>query len=67
MPNNSTLKEIQNQNAVERLHCTLMDRLKPAGGLKGEEKERALLEGRVVRYNYVKAPDDEGKHRTTAD
>jgi transposase-like protein len=47
-----------NQNAVERLHSTLKDRLKPTRGLKGEETVRTLLEGWVVHYNYVR------KHQT---
>jgi transposase-like protein len=52
------IRNIHNQNAVERLHCTLKDRLKVTRGLKGEEKVRALLEGWVVHYNYVR------KHQT---
>jgi len=52
------IRNVHNQNAVERLHGTLKDRLKPARGLKGEEKVRALLEGWVVHYNYVR------KHQT---
>jgi hypothetical protein len=39
-------------------HCTLKDRLKPARGLKEEEKVRALLDGWVVHYNYMR------KHQT---
>ena len=39
------IKAINNNNPVERLHCTLKDRLKPARGLKGEETVRTLLEG----------------------
>jgi transposase-like protein len=52
------IRNVHNQNAVERLHGTLKDRLKPARGLKGEEKVRALLEGWVVHYNFVR------KHQT---
>jgi transposase-like protein len=52
------IRNIHNQNAVERLHCTLKDRLKPARGLKDEETVRTLLEGWVVHYNYVR------KHQT---
>lgn len=52
------IRAIHNQNAVERLHCTLKDRLKPARGLKNEETVRTLLEGWVVHYNYVR------KHQT---
>ncbi len=52
------IRNIHNQNAVERLHCTLKDRLKPARGLKNEETVRTLLEGWVVHYNYVR------KHQT---
>lgn len=52
------IRNVHNQNAVERLHSTLKDRLKPARGLKGEEKVRVLLEGWVVHYNYVR------KHQT---
>jgi putative transposase len=48
------IKAIHNQNAIERLHGTLKDRLKPARGLKGEEKVRALLEGWTVHYNFVR-------------
>jgi transposase-like protein len=42
------IRNIHNQNAVERLHCTLKDRLKAARGLKDEETVRTLLEGWVV-------------------
>jgi transposase-like protein len=52
------IRAIHNQNAIERLHGTLKDRLKPARGLKGEEKVRTLLEGWTVHYNYVR------KHQT---
>ncbi len=52
------IRAVHNQNAVERLHATLKDRLKPARGLKGEETVRTLLEGWVVHYNYVR------KHQT---
>jgi len=52
------IRNIHNQNIVERLHCTLKDRLKPARGLKEEETVRTLLEGWVVHYNYVR------KHQT---
>jgi transposase-like protein len=52
------IRNIHNQNAVERLHCTLKDRLKAARGLKDEETVRTLLEGWVVHYNYVR------KHQT---
>jgi transposase-like protein len=52
------IRNVHNQNAVERLHGTLKDRLKPTRGLKGEETVRALLEGWVVHYNYVR------KHQT---
>lgn len=52
------IRAVHNQNAVERLHGTLKDRLKPTRGLKGEETVRTLLEGWVVHYNYVR------KHQT---
>jgi transposase-like protein len=52
------IRNIHNQNAVERLHGTLKDRLKPVRGLKDEETVRTLLEGWVVHYNYVR------KHQT---
>jgi len=52
------IRAVHNQNAVERLHGTLKDRLKPARGLKDEETVRTLLEGWVVHYNYVR------KHQT---
>jgi transposase-like protein len=52
------IRNIHNQNTVERLHGTLKDRLKPTRGLKGEETVRTLLEGWVVHYNYVR------KHQT---
>jgi len=52
------IRNVHNQNAVERLHGTLKDRLKPARGLKDEETVRTLLEGWVVHYNYVR------KHQT---
>jgi transposase-like protein len=52
------IRAVHNQNAVERLHGTLKDRLKSARGLKGEETVRTLLEGWAVHYNYVR------KHQT---
>jgi transposase-like protein len=52
------IRNVHNQNAVERLHGTLKDRLKSTRGLKGEETVRTLLEGWVVHYNYVR------KHQT---
>jgi transposase-like protein len=52
------IRNVHNQNAVERLHGTLKDRLKPTRGLKDEETVRTLLEGWVVHYNYVR------KHQT---
>jgi transposase-like protein len=52
------IRNIHNQNPVERLHTTLKDRLRPARGLKDEETVRTLLEGWVVHYNYVR------KHQT---
>jgi transposase-like protein len=52
------IRNVHNQNAVERLHSTLKDRLKPTRGLKGENTVRTLLEGWVVHYNYVR------KHQT---
>jgi transposase-like protein len=55
---NVGIRNIHNQNAVERLHGTLKDRLRPTRGLKGEETVRTLLEGWVTHYNYVR------KHQT---
>jgi transposase-like protein len=52
------IRNVHNQNAVERLHGTLKDRIKSTRGLKGEETVRTLLEGWVVHYNYVR------KHQT---
>lgn len=52
------IRNIHNQNAVERLHSTLKDRIKPSRGLKGERTVRTLLEGWAVHYNYVR------KHQT---
>jgi transposase InsO family protein len=52
------IRNIHNQNAVERLHSTLKDRITPMRGLKDEETVRTLLEGWVVHYNYVR------KHQT---
>ena len=52
------IRNVHNQNAVERLHSTLKDRIKPTRGLKGEETVRTLLEGWIVHYNYVR------KHQT---
>jgi transposase-like protein len=52
------IRNVHNQNAVERVHQTLKDRLTPARGLKDEETVRTLLEGWVVHYNYVR------KHQT---
>jgi transposase-like protein len=48
------IRNVHNQNAVERLHCTLKDRLKTARGLKEEDTVRTLLQGWVVHYNYVR-------------
>lgn len=55
---NVGIRNVHNQNAVERLHGTLKDRLKPTRGLKDEETVRTLLEGWSVHYNYVR------KHQT---
>ena len=52
------IRAIHNQNAVERLHGTLKDRLRPTRGLKGEDTVRTLLEGWAVHYDYVR------KHQT---
>jgi putative transposase len=52
------IRATHNQNAVERLHGTLKDRLRSTRGLKGEATVRTLLEGWVVHYNYVR------KHQT---
>lgn len=52
------IRAVHNQNAIERLHGTLKDRLRPARGLKEEDTVRTLLEGWVVHYNYVR------KHQT---
>jgi len=52
------IQNVHNQNAVERVHSTLKDRLKPTRGLKDEETVRTLLDGWVVHYNYVR------KHQT---
>jgi transposase-like protein len=52
------IRAVHNQNAVERLHGTLKDRIKSMRGLKDEKTVRTLLEGWVVHYNYVR------KHQT---
>lgn len=52
------IRNVHNQNAVERLHSTLKDRLKPARGLKDMETVNTLLDGWVIHYNYVR------KHQT---
>jgi transposase-like protein len=52
------IRNIHNQNSVERLHSTLKDRIKPMRGMKGMETVRTLLEGWIVHYNYVR------KHQT---
>ena len=52
------LRAVNSNNSVERLHGTLKDRIKPMRGLKGMETVRALLEGWIVHYNYVR------KHQT---
>jgi transposase-like protein len=52
------IRNVHNQNAIERFHSTLKDRIKPARGLKGEDTVSTLLEGWVVHYNYVR------KHQT---
>jgi len=48
------IKARETNNIVERLHGTLKDRLKPMRGLKNVETAKALLEGYVVNYNYVR-------------
>src|SRR5271157_2356724 len=48
------IRNIHNQNAVERLHSTLKDRLRPTRGLKDFETVKTLLDGWVVHYNYVR-------------
>lgn len=48
------IRNIHNQNAVERLHSTLKDRLKSTRGLKDFETVKTLLDGWVVHYNYVR-------------
>ena len=48
------IRATRNQNVVERLHCTLKDRLKATRGLKDEETVKTLLEGWVVHYNFVR-------------
>ncbi len=48
------IRNVHNQNIVERLHGTLKDSIKPTRGLKGEGTVRTLLEGWVVHYNYVR-------------
>jgi transposase-like protein len=48
------IRNVHNQNTVERLHSTLKDRLKPARGLKDTETVKTLLDGWVVHYNYVR-------------
>jgi transposase-like protein len=48
------IRNIHNQNAVERLHATLKDRLRPTRGLKDFETVKTLLDGWVVHYNYVR-------------
>jgi putative transposase len=52
------IRNVHNQNRIERVHSTLKDRLKPTRGLKGEETVRTLLEGWIVHYNFVR------KHQT---
>ena len=47
------ITNVHNQKAVERLHSTLKDRLKPTKGLKNEHTVTTLFEGWVVQYNYV--------------
>jgi transposase-like protein len=59
------IRNVHNQNAVERLHGTLKDRLKPTRGLKDEEPVRTLLDGWVVHYNYVR-PHQTLKGKTPA-
>lgn len=52
------IRNIHNNNSIERFHSTLKDRIKPTRGLKGEKTVRTLLDGWVVHYNYVR------KHQT---
>jgi transposase-like protein len=48
------IRATHNQNAVERLHCTLKDRLRTTRGLKDEMPVRTLLQGWAVHYNFVR-------------
>jgi len=52
------IRNVHNQNSIERFHSTLKDRIKPMRGMKGMETVRTLLEGWIVHYNYVR------KHQT---
>jgi transposase-like protein len=44
----------ETNNSVERLHCTLKDRIRPMRGLKSYSSTRLLLEGWSVHYNCVR-------------
>lgn len=48
------IKARETNNIVERLHGTLKDRLRPMRGLKSMESSKAILEGYVVHYNYIR-------------
>jgi transposase-like protein len=52
------IRNVHNQNAIERLHSTLKDRLKSTRGLKDTETVKTLLDGWVCHYNFVR------KHQT---
>jgi putative transposase len=55
----------ETNNIVERLHGTLKDRLRPMRGLKSLESSKAILDGYVVYYNYIR-PHQSLKGKTPA-
>ncbi|MFH0897725.1 MAG: IS6 family transposase [Candidatus Bathyarchaeota archaeon] len=55
----------ETNNIVERLHGTLKDRTRVMRGLKDQESTKAILEGYVIHYNYVK-PHQTLKGKTPA-
>lgn len=55
----------ETNNIVERLHGTMKDRLKPMRGLKHVDTGKAILDGMVVNYNFLR-PHSALKGKTPA-
>ena len=48
------IKARETNNIVERLHGTLKQRVRPMRDLKSLDSTKAILEGYVVHYNYIR-------------